>query len=97
MSELALISALQIVLTLAQACLLVVVLRKAGYGPGIAALGLAPIAAFLLNIFLLSAFVTSIAATVLINALIGLLPLVLLAFGTWPRDRAMFTTSETFQ
>ena len=42
MSELALISAIQIVLTLAQACLLVVVLRKAGYGPGIAALGLAP-------------------------------------------------------
>lgn len=97
MSELTLLIASQFVFTLVQACLLVVILRKAGYGAGVAALGLAPIFAHLVNTFLLATFVNSIVVTVLISVLIGLVPLVLLAFGTWPRDRAMLSTSETFQ
>ncbi|GAB1363383.1 hypothetical protein MASR1M32_26190 [Rhodobacter sp.] len=77
--------------------LLVVILRKAGFSWLWSMLGLAEIAGALLNMGLLSYGLVSFTTTLGLSLIIGVLPLLLLAFGNWPRLAARYSPSETFK
>lgn len=95
--DLGMIYVLQGASVLISSGLLVAILRKAGFSWLWSMLGLAAIAAALLNTLILAYGLASFSAALVLSLTIGLLPLLLLAFGNWPRLAARYSPSETFK
>ncbi len=77
--------------------LLITILRKTGYVWLRSMLGLLPLGAGLITMLLIAYGISVPSETFLLSTLIGLLPLLLLAFGKWPRLAARYSPSETFK
>ncbi|GEM_PF-1893811 len=97
MDELTIVFAMQAGATLLAAGLYVVILRKAGFNWFWAMVGLAPVLASAGNILVLGTGFATLAEAYAMTLPLGLLPLLLLAFGRWPRLAAIYPRSETFQ
>lgn len=91
------ISLMQGISVLVTSGLLVAILRKAGFDWGRSMLGLAPVAGALVHTMVLVTGIAGMGQAIGLSLIIGALPLLLLAFGRWPRLAAGSSPVETFQ